>query len=663
MNVTNDQHVGGPAQNRCGLALYCVGVVAAFTVWIAGSAGLSPLDDHHFIRTIFQGKEFGFYIMPELGRFFPLTAQEYVLAAKLFGPSAQMFYLINAFKIVLCGGLLFSCLGMTGLGNFASAVIWTTIMFSMGMANTLFRLSAGELNALILMLLFAWCVLMLRDRQDSENFWRTGYAIIGIFAFFIALFYKELIFVFGLVFTLSEIARAYFVKKSSPSVFIVATFLVSVLYIVSYGIWRFIYVTGSYADFHATSRWDVLALFATNDPFIMYVVLPVTVYRFAAILRRPECYSIYDSFMLAASAYVCAFMLLAMSSTYYLLPAYAFSACGLAGIVAGHFNKIAQRAILTIVLLFCINVFPMVLSDIQSQKLIVSNHYKFVDFLSQWLQRTNETSQQRRNIVLAGVSPGDGVEILFSLKTFLVSLGVPATSFEVKATEPSDNKNISDFHGFKAGQAYVPEVNDLLIFNPFQKVVVRPPLQAPSYKDIYRSDAAWALPRWETWDWYRLCLIRRTECAAQVSNNMRYVGYSAMLLTRAAVPVTEVLPLERPAYRLGTLNLSARMKSGTTMALNVLVQNTGPETWPADGTLRPGMFVNLAYRWFDQNNKIVLEGDRAPFPEPMRLSDLAKVSIFLKVPVSPGKYKLVIGPVQEGVRWFTGLDEREIEVY
>lgn len=663
INVTHNQHVSGPAQNRCGLALYCVGVVAAFTVWVGGAAGLGPLDDHHFMRTIFQGKEFGFYVIPELGRFFPLTAQEYVLAAKLFGPSAQMFYLINALKIVLCGGLLFSCLGMTGLGNVASAVLWTAVMFSMGIANTLFRLSAGEFNALILMLLFAWCALMLRDRQGFATFGRTAYAIIGIIALFLALFYKELIFVFGLIFALSEISRAYLIKKSSPSVFILVTFLVSVLYIVFYGLWRFIYVTGSYADFHATSLWNVLVLFASNDPFIMYVVLPVTVYRVAAILRRPECYSIYDSFMLAASAYVCAFMLLAMFSSYYLLPAYAFSACGLAGIVAGYFNKISRRAILTIALLLCINTFPTVLSDIQSQKLIVSNHYKFVDFLSQWLQTANETSHQRRNIVLVGVSPGDGVEILLSLRTFLVSLGVPATSFEVKATERSDNKKISDFHGFKEGQAYIPEINDLLIFNPFQQVVVRPPLQAPSYREIYRSDSAWALPRWETWDWVRLCLVRRTECAAQVSTNMRYAGYTALQLTRRAVPVTEVLPLERPAYRLGALNLSARMKSGASMTLNVLVQNTGPETWPADGTLRPGMFVNLAYRWFDQNNKLVLEGDRAPFPEPMRPNDLAKISIFLKVPVPPGKYKLVIGPVQESVRWFAGQDEREIEVY
>jgi hypothetical protein len=601
--------------------------------------------------------------MPERGRFFPLTAQEYVLAAKLFGPSAEMFYLINTFKIVLCGGLLFFFLALTGLGNFASAIIWTAVMFSMGIANTLFRLSAGDLNALILMLLFAWCVLILRDRQESGASGRTGFAVIGVSAFFLALFYKELVFVLGLIFTLSEIARAYWVKKSNPSVFVVVTLWISVLYIVSYGIWRYIYVTGSYADFHATSPWGVIVLFASNDPFIILVVLPVTAYRFAAIMLNSEYYSIYDSFMLAASAYVCAFILLAMFNTYYLLPAYAFSACGLAGILAGYSHKITRRVILTLVLLFAINIFPMAFSDIQSQKVIVNNHFKFVNFLSKWLQMDTITSHHPRNIVLVGVSPGNGAEILFSLKTFLVSLGAPPTSFEVKATEPSDNKKISDFHGFKAEQAYKPEVNDLLIFNPFQQVVVRPPLQTPSYKEIYRSDSAWTMPRWTTWHWIKICLLRHVECAVGVSDNMRYSGYAAMLVTREVISVNRALPLETPAYRLGALNIPARMKSGTTRKLNVLVQNTGTETWPADGTLRSCMFVHLAYRWFDQNNQMVLEGDRTPFPEPMRPNDMAMVAIILKTPELPGRYKLAIGPVQENVRWFSGPDQREVEAY
>ena len=444
--------------------------------------------------------------------------------------------------------------------------------------------------------------------------------------------------------------------------FIAATFLTSLLYIVSYIIWRYIYATGSYAGFHTTSPWQVLALFAINDPFIIFGVLPVTAYRVAVILRHPEQYSIYDSFLLAGSAYTAAFMLLAIFNTYYLLPAYAFSACGLAGILAGYFHKTVQRVILTLVLLFTVNSFPMALSDIQMQKLIVSSHFQFVEFLSKWLQEDTEAVQHPRNLVLAGVSPGTGVEILVSLKTYLISLGTPQSYFEVKATEPNDNKIISNFYGFKGENGYKPEVNDLLVFNPYQQVVVRPP-QAPSYKEIYRSASEWALPRWMAWHWIKFCIVSRAGCEARLADNMRYAGYAAMLVSRKTAPPTEAWPLEAPAYRLGSFNLAVRMKSGSTRKLEVLVQNTGTETWPADGILRSGMFVNMAYRWFDYNNRIVLGGDRVPFPEPMRPNDLARVSIIIKTPVSPGKYKLAIGPVQEGVRWFAGSDETEIDVY
>ena len=69
--------------HRWGLLVVCVMSLTAITIQILSINGLGPIDDHQFIRTIFQGKSFGTYISPELGRFLPLTSQEYVLAAKI----------------------------------------------------------------------------------------------------------------------------------------------------------------------------------------------------------------------------------------------------------------------------------------------------------------------------------------------------------------------------------------------------------------------------------------------------------------------------------------------------------------------------------------------------------------------------------------------------
>jgi len=651
------------ALNRLGLAIYCSGIIGWLLFWVVDSVGLGPLDDHHFIRTIFQGKNFGFYVFPELGRFFPFTAQEYVILAKLFWPSAQIFYLFNASKLLLCGGLLFFCLTLIGLGNFAAAILWTGAIFSMGIANTLFRLSAGEFNMLILMLLFAICILMLQPGKSEEIKYRKAFAIFGISVFSLALFYKELTFVFGLIFAISEIIRAYCVEKSKPSFYIVATLLVSVAYIVLYGIWRYLYVTGSYADLHTISLLDVLSLYARNDPIIIFIILPVTAYRFAVILLKPERYTIYDSFLLSASGYACAFMLLAMFNTYYLLPTYAFSICGLAGVLVQSFSLIPQRLILAFVLIFSINIFPLAIADINRQKLIAINHYKFVTFLSKWLKKNENAVKLPRNIVLVGVTSGSGIEILTSLKIFLTSLGTPESLFMIKASERTDNKNISDFYGYNEENGYTPKVNDLIIFNPYQSAVVHKPVQSPSSREIYHSELEWALPRWTALNWIELCFLHSEECETRKFNGLQYAGYAALLKIRDSESISEIVPLQTPVYQLDNLNIPNRMRIGSSRILNVQIKNTGTETWPAVGTLLAGMYVNLSYRWFDLNKQIVLEGNRVPFPEPIRPNDVTNVSMILKTPKQPGNYKLVIGPVQEGVCWFPDSEQREIEVF
>ena len=73
-------------------AVFCMVIIAALALWVTTINGLGPIDDHQFIKTIFQGKSFGAYYSRELGRFFPLTAQEFVFASWLFDPSPRLFF-------------------------------------------------------------------------------------------------------------------------------------------------------------------------------------------------------------------------------------------------------------------------------------------------------------------------------------------------------------------------------------------------------------------------------------------------------------------------------------------------------------------------------------------------------------------------------------------
>ena len=105
------------------------------------------------------------------------------------------------------------------------------------------------------------------------------------------------------------------------------------------------------------------------------------------------------------------------------------------------------------------------------------------------------------------------------------------------------------------------------------------------------------------------------------------------------------------------------MRAGVTSQFEVLIQNSGQEQWPSNGTLDPGMFVNISYRWFNADNQMILEGKGSPTPEAMSPHDIAKVTLLLATPNKAGKYRLVISPVQEGVQWFPGVESHEIEIY
>lgn len=649
--------------SRVSAVVFCLTGLAIILAMVLSMNGLGPLDDHRFVSTLFQGKSFDAYVSPELGRFIPLTAQEYGFVAKFVEPTPFLFYALGAIKVLLAGGLLFYCLSLTGARNLAVVVLWSVVALSIGFANAAFRLQVGELNALVLILIFIWSVLVSENEVSSNSGRRRVVVAVGLLALSMAHFYKELIFVFALAFAVSEIVRKYRQGRSAIPRYLWVLLAVGTCYISAYALWRAIYVTGSYASFHAVPIWQIARYYAENDPFIVLVVLPLTAFRLMRFVRDSAGQTIFDSMLIAAMAYFVAYLALGVFNTYYLLPAYGFAACGVAGLSATRFARAGDSLVLLLVGMFTANTAPIAISDMQTLKLTANNHYRFMQVVSEWIRSHPLPNAGRRNLVLAGVSPGAGVEILVSFKTYLTSLGTPESVFEVKATEPSDNKTISDFHGFKSPHGYLPVAGDLLIFNPYRKVDVRPPLQAPSYQEIYRSERAWAPPRWMVWHWLKLCLPERAECTARLFDHRRYVGYAAMLLTRAAVAVSDPHPLESPAYRLDDLDLPTRLRAGIAMRLDVMVRNTGMETWPADGALHPGMFVHLAYRWLDRNGQVILEGDRVPFPEPMRGNDVTQVALVLKTPALPGKYILAIGPVQEGVRWFAGVDEREVEIY
>jgi putative flippase GtrA len=654
--------------NQFGLIVFATCSLVAILAFSLTVNGLGPIDDHQFIRTTFQGKDFGAYVMPELGRFFPLTAQEYVFASKFFEPSPYLFQIINCIKILLCGALTFFCLTLTKARSCTVAVLWGVLLFSVGFANAAFRFHVGEINALILVLIFIMANLASLRTSNALSTKKNILEIFGIIAIFVAFFYKELIFVFAVAFSIAELVRHFRQKRTKSPWHLWLLLAIGIVYVVVYGYWRAIHTTGAYSNYHSAPILEVVRLFFINDPFMFLILLPLTAFRVYLASRDANRHSIYDSFLVAASAYVFAYLALGIFNTYYLLPAYGFAACGIGGVLTCSATPKRNRFIIVLSGLLALNTLPTAASDMQALKAITNNHYKFVQSLSEWLLLNPLPNSKSRNLVLNGVSPGNGVETIISLRIFLSSFDVPVSAFNVKYTELSDNKIVSNAYDSDAEPAYTAKIDDIVIFNPYQQTVAPPPLLTPSYREIFRSDSEWTFPRRTSWGWFDICILDQNDCLSGRPSDMRYTGYAALLKTRlAAVNLTELPRVNFSSYRVGPLIIGSRVHAGTTFPRDVIITNTGDETWPADGTLNKLMLVNLAYVWVDEDGKVALEGSRASFQEPIQKSDVVKVSIVIKTPDRPGNYRLIISPVQEGNRWFYSGDlsniGKEIEVY
>ena len=552
---------------------------------------------------------------------------------------------------------------MTTASNPSIALLWCVTLLSIGFANSAGRLHVGEFNILLCTLFFIWSALSCDLTSKKCSIFEHIAAIAGVTALVTAFFYKELVFVFAVAFSSAELLRHYRNNLGLSTKRLWSVFIVGILYIMGYALWRLLYSKGSYASEHAISSLDTLWLFSQSDPFIIFVVAPCTILRIVLITRYSIRHTVYDSFLIAASAYALSYVEVGLYNTYYLLPAYGFAVCGLAGLLAQTSVKRSVRIlVLSVAGICCANTLPVAVSDMQSLQLVANNHYRFIKELSEWIWKNPMKNGSPRNLVLVGVNPEKEMEIVISLKTFLVSLGIPDSYFRVITAELIDNNVMNNVSPVGNETRYTPEVDDLLIFNPYQSALTLPPLLSPSYHEVLRSESEWAIPRWSGRDWIINSMQSACTFSALWSVSRHYNGYAALLLTRLKTNGT-VTPLRSPLFALGPLDFPVRMRSGIIRQYNVLIKNTGTELWPSNGTLSSGMFVNISYRWFNERNQLILEGNRVPIPESMLPQDEAKVTLFLVTPPKAGKYKLLITPVQEGVQWFPAVNGKIIEIY
>jgi hypothetical protein len=106
------------------------------------------------------------------------------------------------------------------------------------------------------------------------------------------------------------------------------------------------------------------------------------------------------------------------------------------------------------------------------------------------------------------------------------------------------------------------------------------------------------------------------------------------------------LAYEAPVFRAGAL-AHARVE----------LENAGSEAWTADGRF------SLSYHWLDERgNAIVWDGERTGLERDVGPGGRVETAVAIRALIPPGRYRLAVDVVDEGLAWFGELGSRPLEL-
>jgi hypothetical protein len=109
----------------------------------------------------------------------------------------------------------------------------------------------------------------------------------------------------------------------------------------------------------------------------------------------------------------------------------------------------------------------------------------------------------------------------------------------------------------------------------------------------------------------------------------------------------------------GAVELPPRWVAGTVARMTVAVRNSGDSKWPDPRLANPGRqpagsgAVRLGYEWQDADGAFLAFGEgRADLAKPLDAGASTTLSLLVRLPERPGRYRLQLGMVHELVVWF-----------
>ncbi|MCS7205354.1 MAG: hypothetical protein NZ853_06635 [Leptospiraceae bacterium] len=290
-------------------------IIIVYGLLIVINANFSAIDDYVFVDNLLKGKPLPIdsFVLPEVGRFFPLLGFEYNFVA-LFSTSPYFFFGFNSIQFFIVVYLIYYLLKDYIKDKKVIFFVILILIFLPSFVSSWHRLLLSERNVFFLLILFL--IFFLKYQKDQKPL----YIILSLIFANIALYYKEPVFLmlgsfafFHLLFGWKELNPK---QKLLDYLLIVSSFIFIVLY------FFIVYINKGETPYGATeAQWILNFLknsfrYSMYEPIIFFIILPAIILRIHEILilkeKKPDIF--HDSLLFSTFFYFFLFVYISFLS-------------------------------------------------------------------------------------------------------------------------------------------------------------------------------------------------------------------------------------------------------------------------------------------------------------------------------------------------------------
>ncbi len=499
------------ARPRTDLLFYAAVLLYAMIFLLAPALG--PTDDFVFLRTLQSGKpliyiseNFPYYDWKGFGRFSPLTSWEYNIFLLFFAsPAASWYFAIHALQFIIFSLIFAKILTLVPVPKFLAYGTTFLLILHPAFSISWFRLQLPERNVAFFFAIF----LIFLIKNDERP--RLLTSLLCLLAANFAIYYKEVAFAPLAALAISRLVWVGGRRKRGLVILDILVLASAVLYLTIYLIFVFPNSHPAVLNHRENilGEWvrTVLNYGLYSDPLLVFIATPLFLQRlWTRFFNHKEWHPLYDPMLAGGVSYFSCFVVMNLSTPYYLLPAYIFALpASLYFLRTG--NLKAGRAwaglrVLTVAILL-LNTLPAGIHYLTYNKYLPYNFDSTLNFLGQDLR--SRQRDQKPSIFMEGVDLSGGRGSYFILAEFLHSRGLNADIVDLKCNTPTEKpiqvvSKISFPHTvFSSDFPAKIQKGDYLLITPQRThgagdERLRELMKSPEYEAVFSAKGAFDVP-------------------------------------------------------------------------------------------------------------------------------------------------------------------------